>query len=515
MCIRDRDRSLFLEAVQCYQIGSHRAAVILAWCATADCLKRRIDDLATEGDAQAQQSQADLGAVHGQACYEENLIACARKCELLDDFDEKSLRFARDTRSQCAHPTGVIPSAEAVRHILHVCTQNVLCRRGYRGASFIRDLVNVQFDDKHFLPNDNKVQEHCHTIVQKVPVRLWSQFARIAAQVRPGPPAEVWQKNAIAFFRVLIASADDAVATHIAAALQGFEAASPDFFALLVGIDRRVAQFWDAQKRAQARARLLALSAARITAESVHSWSMICAADGFEDGDKELLRQKWGSIGRHLAAETELLTKRKDDLLTLLQNSLLDEDKEEQAIVGLGHLLGGILFDEDSDALQVIVETIIERFARDARYRRLLNQFGDWTAALLSKLLALGELFLDECSDENPEDVAILLDAAKELARRSPASIPTGFDGLLNQVLGGELQPDWHSDESAAGTLFRGRLKLLLEQDGDAFPSVDRDLLPQSTGSESSEDSDDEDKDTAAITSSSHDSAESPKGDQP
>ena len=46
--VDEGDRSLFQEAVQCYQIGSHRAAVILTWCATADCLRRRIDDLALE-----------------------------------------------------------------------------------------------------------------------------------------------------------------------------------------------------------------------------------------------------------------------------------------------------------------------------------------------------------------------------------------------------------------------------------------------------------------------------------
>ena len=42
------DRAMFNEAIRCYQIGSHRAAVILAWCVTADCLYRRIDELANE-----------------------------------------------------------------------------------------------------------------------------------------------------------------------------------------------------------------------------------------------------------------------------------------------------------------------------------------------------------------------------------------------------------------------------------------------------------------------------------
>ena len=193
--VDEGDRGLFQEAVQCYQIGSHRAAVILTWCATAECLKRHICHLATEGDSLAQQSGDDLKAVEGQTCYEENLIAAARKCELIDEYENLALRFVRDTRSRCAHPTGVIPSAEAVRHILHICVQSVLARRGYRGMSFVKNVVTVQFDDPHFLPNENKSEEHCRAIVGKVPSRLWPHFVGMAAQERPGPNSEIWLKN--------------------------------------------------------------------------------------------------------------------------------------------------------------------------------------------------------------------------------------------------------------------------------------------------------------------------------
>ena len=482
------DRSLFLEAVQCYQIGSHRAAIILTWCATADCLKRRVFGLASEGDAQAQQSKGELAAVDGQACYEELLIACARKCELIDDYDEKVLRFARDTRSQCAHPTGVVPSAEAVRHILFVCTQSVLCRRGYRGALFIRDVVTVQFDDEHFLPDDRKIREHCRAIVEKVPGRLWPQFARIAADERPGPHAEVWLRNATAFIRVLLEAADDQTASHVAAALQGFEAHAPDFFAVLVGLDPRVARFWDTQKRAQARARLVAASAARITPDLVGSWANICAEDGFEDKDRDLLRQKFGALARHLPSHTSFLVQRRNDLLELLQESLLNNDTSDQAVIALGHLIGCSLFDDESEQAEVIVEAIIERFVRDVRYRQLLEKLGQWTATLLATYLKSGELYLAECSDENPDDVIILLDAAGELARRSPGSIPDGFDELLNKVLRKEVQPEWSGEGSEVGQAFRIRLNVLLQQDGDAFPSVDRELLARQVTQNSAND---------------------------
>lgn len=474
------DRSLFLEAVQCYQIGSHRAAVILTWCATADCLRRRIHNLSSEGDAEAQQAECDLRAVEGQSIYEEKLIANARKCELIHDFDEKCLRFARDTRSQCAHPTGVIPSAEAVRHILYICTQCVLSRRGYRGIAFVRDVVTTQFDDMHFLPNDEKANEHCRAIIDKVPARLWPQFVRIAAQERPGPPTGIWQKNAITFFRVLLATADDAIASHIAAGFQGFEAAAQEFFSILVGIDVRTTSFWDAHKRAQARARLTASSITKISADVVRSWAVICATDGLEDSDRDLLRQKFGGLARFLSKETEFLVNRREDVLRLLQEMLSDDEGSDQALIGLGHLLGSPLFEEKFEPVQVIVEALISRFTREDRCRRLLEYTSTWATLLLQTLLELSERFLSECSEDNPEDVIILLDAARELGRRSPVGIPEAFPDVANRILRGALFPEWGSAESRVGSVFRRQLDLLMQQDHDTFSKIDDTLIASS-----------------------------------
>ncbi|MEW6228862.1 MAG: hypothetical protein AB1700_12380 [Bacillota bacterium] len=483
------DRGLFLEAVQCYQIGSHRAAVILTWCATADCLRRRIRYLADEGDAEAQEAEDELGTVEGQASYEEKLISCARRCELIDDFDEKCLRFARDTRSQCAHPTGVVPSAEAVRHILRICTQCVLSRRGYRGMAFVRDVVTTQFDDPYFLPNDSKTDEYCRTIIDKVPRRLWPQFTRIAAQERPGPPAEAWQRNAIRFFRNLLAGADDGTAHRIAAGLQGFEATAPDFFAVLVGIDRRVATFWDAQKRDQARTRLRALPGPHLSADEVHSWVTICAASGLEEGDRDLLRQKFGFFARFLVHETEFLVNYRDDVIQLLQEMLLDDACIDHALIGLKHLIGSRLFEEKTEPMQVIIETLIERFTRNERCRQLMENTGEWAPSMLVILLELSEHFLSQCSEDNPDDVMVLLGAARELARRSPVLVPDAFSEVSNRILRGEVLPEWTSRDSMVGGTFRSQLALMLQQSDDVFPKIDATLLASYEDSEGPEES--------------------------
>jgi hypothetical protein len=468
------DRSLFAEAVQCYQIGSHRAAVILTWCATADCLKRKVKDLATEGDTQAQQALTELKAVEGQASFEETLIACARKCELIDDYDERALRFSRDVRSKCAHPTGVVPSAEAVRHIFHICIHSVLSQKGYHGMAYVQDVVTVQFDDPYFLPNDDKAREHCRAIAEKVPKRSWPQFASIAAERRPGPHTEAWQRNALIFFRVLLSLADDLSATYIAAGLKGFEANAADFFAILVGLDNRVTMFWDAQKRAQARARLNAVSAVRMTADHVHSWAVICSADGLEEGDRELLRQKWGGISRYLGKEEDFLQRQRPDLTNLLQEMLLTEPTSAQAVYAIRNLAGSRLFDNKSDSMQVIVQTIVERFAREVSYRELMERVSTWTGQMLITLLELSELFLEQCSDENPDDALFILEAARELATRSPTEVPQEFEDVVNRVLRKELLGEWAAEESVVGTGFRRQLALLLQQEQFAFSGIDR-----------------------------------------
>lgn len=474
--IDEGDRSLFQEAVQCYQIGSHRAAVILTWCATADCLRRRIYDLANEGDAQAQRLRDELKDVEGQSCYEENLIAAARKCELIDDYEERALRFARDTRSQSAHPTGVIPSAEAVRHILHICVQSILARRGYRGMSFVKNVVTVQFDDPHFLPHENRSEEHCRAIVEKVPSRLWPQFAGMAVQERPGPNSEIWLKNATAFFRVLLAQASDLDAQRTAPGFQGFEARDPDFFAILVGLDPRVTKFWDGHRRAQARARLIDASAVRMTAELVHSWATLCAADGIDDADRALLEQKLAAISRFLPNEGHFIEARRAELTDLISKMLLDSTTAGQAAVGIAPLLSTQLFDRQSDALQAIVETIIERFVRDQHYRALMNKVRLWTTGMLETLLECTELLLNQCSEDNPDDVLIIFDAATEVARRAPIEVPDAFSNAVNRVLRGELLSDWSDEESMVGEMVRRQLRLLLEQHEGAFPSIDKAL---------------------------------------
>jgi hypothetical protein len=132
--------------------------------------------------------------------------------------------------------------------------------------------------------------------------------------------------------------------------------------------------------------------------------------------------------------------------------------------------------------MQVIVETIIERFVRDPRYRELMNKVALWTGAMLVKLLESTELFLAECSDDEPDDVLFILDAARELGHRSPGEIPEAFANVVNRVLRKELYAEWAGEGSVVGEAFRRQLSLLLQQEEAAFSGIDGTLITTDVG---------------------------------
>lgn len=461
--INVNDRSLFQEAINCYYAGSHRAAAILAWYATANCLKRRIFELKQEGDGIAQQEAAKLSEGEGGVGEEETLINSARKCELIDDFEEKSLRFSRDIRNKCAHPTGIEPPAEAIRHVLLISSQYVLCRRGYRGISYVRSIVTTQFDDTNFLTNSSMINIHCREIIERVPRRLWPQFVKIAAEERGGSHTEIWREKAHQFFQELLKHASDSMVTELTSSMQLFERESPEFFATLVGIDSRVARTWDHHKRSQIRTRLRQTSAVRLRPDEIHAWAILCAQDGFEEEDLTLIQGKFPVIARYLAHEKELLLKQKLPLVQLIDDLLRDDSTSTVTAGGCQHLFPTSLF-EDSNSeefkhvIASIVSEIIGRFLRDDKHRSLIEDVRKWCTPLIVQFLSSAEMFWLECSEDNPDDVVLPFFAREELQKRHPLAIPASFNDTVGLILKGELLPDWRVENSSPGEVFFNQL---------------------------------------------------------
>lgn len=466
------DRSLFQEAVNCYYAGSHRAAAILAWYAAANCLKRRIFQLKSEGDGEAQKVADGLTPLNGgdaQVGEEMMLLDGVRKCDIIDDFEYRSLHFAREMRNKCAHPTGFVPSAEAVRHVLFICSQYVLSSTGYRGMAYIKDLVTTQLDDVNFLSEDGLSHTYCQELIQRVPKRLWPQFVKIAAQERGRSHTEVWRTNAHIFFGHLLQFAEDSLIPELTVSIQMFEAIAPDFFATLVGLEPRTARAFGQQKRLQTRRRLRNSSASTMRPDEIHAWAVICAEDGFEEADRELFQEKFPAMARHIKSEEYFLSKCRKEIVESISVLLQTDATSTMAAGGCIHLFPTNAFDrietsseEETeawkDAISSIITQVISRFIRDDKHRALISRVRTWNSTLLIELLDSATSFWLECSEDIPEDVNILFEARDELRNRYSADVPHGFYVTLRRIWEGRLLPEWHTDESEAGEIFRSRV---------------------------------------------------------
>lgn len=485
--VNQDDRNMFNEAIKCYQIGSHRAAIILSWIVTAECMFRRIDDLANEGDGIAQSARTALNNVKGSVHYEENLISQGQKCELFDDYEEKCLRFARDTRSKCAHPTGVIPSAEIVRSIFHICSQTVLCRDGYRGMSFIRNFIDTKLDDRHLYSGKNRIQEVSRFHFTKVPERIWPQFAECLAGHMQNGASPHWKKNALFFFKVLISDSSDDLATNISQKLQALEAVDRSFFSVFVGIDPRE-NIWDPHSRAQARAHLRdQLRTGKIDAQYFESYGNLCVSCDFENEDQEFFKERFSLLTEHISKHTPLMDSRCEEILSLILESVKESDYREKFLKAITCLLPSPLFSVESEGIDGFIDELIESDWREDEINNIFLMSSDWGEALKVGLLKKSERYLEECSEDNPEDLLPLFETANSLIASNPTILPPKFEFSINQIIEGQQNSTWFDEKGHTFNRFVGQVDLIRTRHGEYLPILTSLTLP-TTGDEDSED---------------------------
>ena len=461
--ISQDDRAMFNEAVRCYQIGSHRAAVILAWCVTADCLYRRIDELATEGDGTAQKARQDLQPVIGTASYEENLITQAKICELFDEYEEKCLRFARDTRSKSAHPTGVIPSAEVVRNIFHICSQIVLCRDGYRGMSFIRQFVITKLEDRHLFSDKNRISDACRHYAMKVPERIYPQFAQIATE-HVNVCTSHWKTNALTFFSHLLENSGDEVAKKIAKKFQPIESTNRPLFSILVGLDHREA-LWDMHVRNQAKAYLReALKTGKIDEYEFNAYANICAINGLDDLDNQLLLTRFSVFSEKLAKHKYFQERRGEDILTLVLESLEDSEARDQIVKGIPDITGSEIFGSSQEKTDKLIDILLKENWHDDDVSIIFKRGTDWSAPLKIAFLKRTRDFLMECSEDHPDDIFVVFEVANSILYSVPNVIPSEFENTLKEIVDGRLKPSWRDPPRELYNVFVRQIDLIRTQ---------------------------------------------------
>ncbi len=472
------DRTMFTEAIRCYQIGSHRAAIILAWCVTADCLYRRIDELASEGDGVAQQARTELQPVIGLVHYEENLIVQARKCELYDEYEEKCLRFVRDTRSKCAHPTGVIPSAEAVRNILHICSQVVLCREGFRGMSYVKHFVQIKLDNSHLFADKNRTTEACNYYFGKVSERIRPQFASCASEHLRNGCSATWKTNSFVFFKELLSNSADDLAKKISQKFQPIEGLDPMFYSVLLGLDQRV-HLWDIHARGQARGHLRdLLKSGKVDPFAFLAYANLSSFDEFEEPDKLLFMQRLSVFSEQISQHDLLQANRRKEILDLILEGLTDTTFEQQILKAIKHLFSANLFAQERHEISLIIDAIIQKDWRDDAVRQLFLYASDWTEALQIQFLKKINNYLLECSGDSSDDVMLVFDLADRILEATPDLLPIQFEEIVKRLINDEIQMGWYEQKGEAWSTFIGQVSVIASRYGAHLPIISALTLP-------------------------------------
>lgn len=457
------DRKMFSEAIRCYQIGSHRAAVILAWYVTADCLSRRIDELAAENDGNAQEARTALSILNGTAKFEEVLIVQAKVCDLVDDYDEKCLRFARDTRSKCAHPTGVVPSAESVRHILHICSQIVLCRNGFRGISFIKDFVQTKLHDRHLFSNEQRIEADCKYFIEKVSERIRLQFgSEIAKHFDDSSPN--WAGNALIFSKHLFSLSSPDIAKKIATKLQSIESKNRLFFSTLVGLETRIS-IWDEQEVNQSKAHLReALQTGKIDDFQFLAYTNLCALSILDSDDKLLVKSRLSLFSERISKYPLFQYKCAASLIDIVLDALSDTGTaREQALKSLDVFssLEDVFTEPTIEKNDCFVDALIQENWQDENISSTWQSASSWSVSLQVALLKKTEDYILECSEDTPEDILVVFEVVESLIKRAPNLLPYEFESTIKKIIDDDLKPSWFEERGKAFRAFIGQIELL------------------------------------------------------
>ena len=161
-CVDETARTQIREAINCYQCGAYRAAIVAAYVAVCFDLIQKLKTLAASGDGEAKgaviqlqklqdmNDQKNPRAISGLLEFERGLLEKFRdKFDFFgrNEFDE--LERLRTDRNRCAHPTFLknampfTPSAESARLHLRNALVLVLTQQPKQGKAALESLQTL------------------------------------------------------------------------------------------------------------------------------------------------------------------------------------------------------------------------------------------------------------------------------------------------------------------------------------------------------------------------------------
>jgi hypothetical protein len=345
--------------------------------------------------------------------------------------------------------------------------------------SFVRHFVQSKLDDRHLFTDKNRVQEACRYYFGKVPERIRPQFAACSADhVRSGVSLQ-WKQNAFRFFKELINNSPDELALKISQKFQPIESIDRTLFSVFVGIDERD-NLWDGHSRSQAKAHLRdALKTGRIDSFEFGSYGNLCALCDFEVEDQDLFKERFSLIAEHISQHPVLIFRRRSEILSLITEAMKDDQHRKQIFKGVAWLVSGDLFMQESEEITRFVDELIESDWREENVSDLFLRCSDWSDTLKVCLLKKSERFFEECSEDFPDDLVQIFDAANSLISSNPSMLPSEFEAAIKGIIDGDQNVVWFDEKGSAFRTFIGQIDLIRTQHGGHLPVISSLILPE------------------------------------
>jgi hypothetical protein len=377
----------------------------------------------------------------------------------------------------------VIPAAEAVRHILYICSQIVLCRNGYRGISFIKDFVAIKLKDRHLFSNNQRIETDCKYFLDKVPERAKLQFGTEITKNFDSSDY-IWLENTLIFLDQFFLFSDTNSSIEMARKLQGIEKKDRKVFSLIVGLSQK-AGVWDSQEINQSKSHLREiLSSGKVDARQFKSYGNLCALNSIEENDSDLLKSRFSLFIEHISKHEFLQEKCGNQILSFVIEAFDDEGiSREQVMKGLADFscLDLTFTDQSAEKNEKFIENLIQENWREENMVNTWEQVSSWSPFLLSALTNKTIGYLSECSEDFPDDILVLFDGVSNLVQKSPGLIDGSFEQAIIDIFENKVRLTWYIEKGETYQNFIGQISLLKERYAIHFPRIASCDLPPDT----------------------------------
>jgi hypothetical protein len=134
----DSERAFLKEAIDCYEIGAYRAAIIMVWILTLDhlyeyILKHKLAAFNTElAKIKDKRIKVDVIANKDDFCDipESKFIEISRAANIISNDVRKILDVKLGIRNSCAHPSGIVVAQAKATDYIQDLVSNVLLKYG-------------------------------------------------------------------------------------------------------------------------------------------------------------------------------------------------------------------------------------------------------------------------------------------------------------------------------------------------------------------------------------------------